>query len=367
MAMRSFFVGNVVRLMALTVVLLCLFAVFLKHSNQTGTSCGLMRQVVTATPPPPNLTKQKSLFITYMTFNLHLLCPLLTSLERSKFEGDVVIMHSLAESDPDLKVMRERFPSVTYALISDFRHPNSPDRSAVIDRFLVMYNYLFKNGFEEPLDTDSVYSDVEFSARIMRTPKYEFVLSHDGKDTVFQSNPVTFLRRHLSNSTGLNLIVGAEGIRYEREFNWGNDNLLDSFPEFYPWVKPRMIYNAGTLAGSQTVMMDLFLMIYNAVSRNHRSDSDQAAFNLMLWQSDYIGRQTLFTQACSGWSVQVGTEGEVKFEKVLEKWLPVVLKDDLVKVDCGNGRLVEPVVVHQFHRQEHVNEFVLAKFNKCAA
>jgi hypothetical protein len=313
----------------------------------------------------------KDLFISYMDHNLAALCPILTSLIRVNFTGDIVILHASSDAN-EIHSIQKRFPTVLFVHQQSLVSDKTPSTLAVVHRFLAMYMYLLIYGYETPLDENdlrlvsAVYPlgnssfqggiPLDFAIRRRRKPKYRYVLTQDASDSIYQSNPSDFLQEHLGHSLKrygrlLNLIAASEGLTYAKETFWGLNNLRESYPYLAMHVEHKIIMNAGTMAGTQQRLMDVMFTDYFISRASSVSNPDQAAYNVMLWYLSF-GDEVLFTQACSGWGAMRGTDGQSKFKDRLFHWRPVVWRDGKVMVECTEkpDGWVTPVVVHQYNR-----------------
>ena len=315
----------------------------------------------------------QDLFISYLDRNLAALCPILTSLLRTNFTGDIVILHASSNAN-EIQAIHQRFPTVQFVHQRALVPAKTPSSEPVVHRFLAMYMYLFIYGYDTPLDPNdlrlisAIYPPnnnsssnqggipFDFAMRRRRKPKYRYVMTQDASDSIYQSNPSDFLQEHLGHSIerygrSLNLIAASEGLTYDKETEWGLENLHESYPYLATHVEQKMIMNAGTIAGTQQRVMDVMFTDYFMSRASSLSNPDQAAYNAMMWYLSF-GDEVLFTQACSGWGTMLGTVGQSKFKDQLFRWRPVVWRDRRVLVECKEKPegWVAPVIIHQYNR-----------------
>jgi len=112
---------------------------------------------------------------------------------------------------------------------------------------------------------------------------YRKILATDVTDVVFQLNPSDFF----NEDGGYNILASSENICYKDE-PWGAQNMNLSFgPSAFDRVKDRSIYNAGVMAGSHDLMLDLFFNISSLCIGKPQhvpggGAPDQAAYNITL-------------------------------------------------------------------------------------
>lgn len=190
-----------------------------------------------------------------------------------------------------------------------------------------------------------------FLNRIENKSDYRYVVTTDVKDVIFQRNPSEWLENNLLGERKIN--VACESIRY-RDEPWGRNNLYQSFgPLVYDHHKDNYIYNAGTLSGQFSHMLDFFLNIYltSLGAPMHvpgGGGADQAAVNILIHTAVYKNI-TRFTLANEAWAAQLGT---TKDPNKLQEFRPHLLegeptlKDGLICTELGTPFYL----VHQYDR-----------------
>lgn len=196
---------------------------------------------------------------------------------------------------------------------------------------------------------------------------FDYIISTDVKDVVFQRNPSVWLRENIGANK--NIIVGTENLRYKDE-PWGKNNFNLSFgPFLYEVVKNNPIYCAGVIAGRHNAFVDLCLNIFlicrgNPDTISGGGGSDQAALNMLL-SLDAYKEQTKFLTTKDSFVCHAGTSlhairsgsgtiGQTFLQDagVMDEYKECLLNDDCLFKDglvCTSDG--EPYcVVHQYDR-----------------
>lgn len=209
----------------------------------------------------------------------------------------------------------------------------------VVQRFIDLYEFMSK------LDLNS----------------YRYVIHTDVKDVVFQKNPSEWLTNHMGDSK---LLASCESLKYEDE-PWGNENLANSFPMVYNYMKSNPIWNCGVQAGVPNVLKDLWLNIYlNSIAGqlfNNVYNPDQAAYNVLLNTEAYKSI-TKFAMSEDGWACQAGTTIDPqKIEnfksKLLEK--QPIWKNNMACTSDGRPHMI----LHQYDRVPEWRTIVERKYS----
>jgi len=175
-----------------------------------------------------------------------------------------------------------------------------------------------------------------------------YIVSTDVKDIIFQSNPFTWILNNLKE--GKKIIAITESITYENETNFGAKNLTECFGNvMFEYMKKRLIYNAGTMAGEFNTMVDLFLQIYMLSMGGNLQylQPDQAAYNILLSLAPYKDI-TQFMMSEDGWAAQLGTCWPHKmFEGKLAEPCPIFDSESNILYTTTHKPYV---IVHQYDR-----------------
>lgn len=205
------------------------------------------------------------------------------SIKLSGFKGDVVLVATNLSKETIDKLTSEGIILELYGKLQEDGSVQAHSNGAPhVERFFYIWNYLKNN-----------------------VSKYEFVISTDTRDVVFQDNPSAWLDENFTLGYE-ELIASSEGMKYEDE-PWNNQNLYQAFgPYFHNYYKSMMIYNVGVLAGFAEQMRDLFFMIFQMSINRPIPVVDQVVFNVLLKQEPY--RQTTkFVCNQDAWAAQLGT------------------------------------------------------------
>lgn len=265
-------------------------------------------------------------------YNYDKIEPWVVSLEKSGFSGQkAMIVYSSDQKTMD-KLKEKGF--IVFGV------NGTPNNHIVVDRFLRLW---------QVLSLDDNYK------------KYKRIITTDVKDVIFQSDPSKWLDSNLQWPNRIN--VGSECIEYQHE-PWGNQNMIDSFPDVYEQMKSKTIYNCGTIAGYTDTMKDLFLNIYLLSKDNPRiHNADQAALNVLLSLEPYANIAQLNKQE-SGWAVQLGTTND---PTKIKEFLPY-LKEDMPWLDQNDTFILKNgtpyCLVHQYDRVPELKELIENKYRE---
>lgn len=203
------------------------------------------------------------------------------SIRKSGFEGDVAIVGTNLKKETIDKLTQE---GVILSLYGN-QQPNgditAPQNGAPhVERFFYLWNFL-ENTKEE----------------------YQFVITTDTRDVVFQSNPSEWLQENLITNF---LVASSECMRFRNE-PWNNQNLLDTFgPYFHNKLKDNFIYNVGTIAGDFISVKGLLSFIFHLSINRSIPIVDQAVYNFIIQQEPFL-MDTMFANNSDAWAIQLGT------------------------------------------------------------
>lgn len=201
-----------------------------------------------------------------------------------------------------------------------------------------------------------------FLKRLALKEQYRYIIATDVRDVVFQSNPSTYLEKHLTDK---HILLSCESLRYKDE-PWGKQNMYLSFgPLIAETMQEKPIYNAGVLAGSFETMMDLFTNIFlscggSPVNVPGGGGPDQAALNVL---TDLLPYKNISQVAMSehGWAAQLGTTVDPSkiesFKEFLLEPSPILVGD---QVCTSKG--VPHVIAHQYDRVPEWKKVIEAKY-----
>lgn len=206
----------------------------------------------------------------------------INSIQRSGFDGDIMLVVSNITVDELTKVAEKGVKILAYGQKDENGNYSTNSKTPPhVERFFHIWNILNE-----------------------LTEKYDYVITTDVRDVVFQMNPQTFLR--MGNEETPELVAAGEGLKYKDE-PWGNNNYLQAFgPFFHNQIKENEIYNVGVIAGYHDVVRDLLLMLLQLSVNRPIPIVDQAVYNFLL-NIDTFKEKTLFTGNDSGWACNLGT------------------------------------------------------------
>ena len=202
------------------------------------------------------------------------------SIQRSGFDGDIVLVATNITVDELEKVAQKGVKILAYGQKDDKgNYTSNSQMPPHVERFFHIWNVLSET-----------------------SEKYDFVITTDVRDVVFQMNPQTFLRMEDTPK----LIAAGEGLKYKDE-PWGNSNYFQAFgPFFHNRMKENEIYNVGVIAGTHEIVRDLLLLLLQLSVNRPIPIVDQAVYNFLL-QIDTFKENTLLTSNDSEWAVNLGT------------------------------------------------------------
>ena len=191
--------------------------------------------------------------------------------------------------------------------------------------------------------------------------KYEFVVTTDVRDVIFQADPFQYLKEELGAlGMGFGLVCGSESIQYKNE-PWGDENLLQCYgPYIHQLYRDREIYNVGVLGGRSEYVKDLVLNIaINSVNRPIPI-VDQAVFNMLMNTQPYQDT-VFFARQENAWACQAGTVAD---PRRMDEFRPHLLEPEPVwkdgKVYTWNGALF--TIVHQYDRVPEWNKVIQERY-----
>jgi hypothetical protein len=204
----------------------------------------------------------------------------INSIKKSGFEGDIVLVATNMKIEELAKVSEKGVNILAYGQKdADGNYSSNSQMPPHVERFFHIWNYL--NTTKE---------------------EYDFVITTDVRDVVFQRNPSDFL----THDGFIGFVAAGEGLAYEDE-PWGNNNYLQAFgPFFHNIIKNKEIYNVGVMAGHLDIVRDIILLILQLSINRPIPIVDQAVYNFIL-DNGLIKSRTEFFGNNSGWTCNLGT------------------------------------------------------------
>lgn len=253
------------------------------------------------------------------------------SIKRSGFDGDVIVLCSGLPPQTVDTLTEHGIKCVMYTG-SNYMAPH-------VLRFFFLWHYL--SGLEA---------------------HYDWIITTDIRDVVFQTNPVHLLDK--ATARGTELLLSSEEMLYKDE-PWGTQNFIDCFGGmWYGTIKDEIINNVGIVAGTPKVVGELSLMVFQMSIGRPTKVVDQAVYNYILkyfnnWKYDN------FVEG-ENWSINLGTtihavesisgeigvtygiseEKKAEYKKAYIGEQPVITEDGVVCDAHGKPYCV----VHQYDR-----------------
>jgi len=254
------------------------------------------------------------------------------SINQSGFDGDKVLVLMNCDKDTVLKVQEEGFKIIAFKKDDEGNLTHESNMPPHVERFLHIYEYLRKS---EP---------------------YDWVVTTDVKDVIFQSDPCKFIKEQCTetfeNGEVMNikhdLVFASESMLYKDE-PWGNQNLLDTYgPYIHEIFKENEIYNVGVLGGTGEAMKSLMINIFSSCMGKPVQICDQSTFNFMISQPPYT-KTSKYLKSEDGWACQLGTTAD---PAKIDQFKPYLLEESPImeagKVKTSTGKPF--AIVHQYDR-----------------
>lgn len=280
---------------------------------------------------------EKSLIIGAITnYDFEKVAPWVKSINETGFVGDKIMIVFNATLETVEKLVQHDFKVVVVGQEDkeNKRFVHQSHLAIHVERFFHIYNILKDNW--------------EF---------YDYVITTDVKDIIFQSNPVDWLKENLN---GKKLVAGSEAIQYMHE-PWGNQNLLETYGQyFHNQFKDCEIYNVGTLGGESEYMKDLCLNIFLSAINRPIPIVDQAVFNVLIQTLPF--RDVIhFARQRDAWACQAGTTVD---PSKIESFRPHLLEEEPDFIDgyvyTSTGKKF--CIVHQYDRVPAWKKIIEARY-----
>ena len=135
-------------------------------------------------------------------------------------------------------------------------------------------------------------------------------------------------------------------------------------PDVWKAYRDKLIYNAGTIAGEFSSMMDLCLQVYLMSPGERVPYSDQQALNLLLGSKVYR-EMTCFASSEDGWACQAGTTADPNLLPKVRRYLTGPSPSfDGEFVRTAAGEIF--TLVHQYNRIPQWNMILKEKYGMVA-
>jgi hypothetical protein len=263
------------------------------------------------------------------------IAPWVHSIKRSDFQGDIVVVALNTSYETVEKLIASDCKVIIFNRDDENRqvYHTSPVKVHV-ERFLFIYNYL-KDNWQD----------------------YDYIITTDMRDVIFQSDPVAWLRDNLGDKK---IIAPGEGIRIKDE-PWNRQNFLETYgAHLYAMHKDFEAYNVGTLGGLAQDMTALALNIYSAGINRAIPIVDQAVFNYLVQSYPYKDTVKFVSQSDT-WAEQAGVNVD---PSKIEEYRPFLLHKEplfdngVVKTAAGKPFCI----VHQYDRVPLWKDYFLKQY-----
>ena len=267
------------------------------------------------------------------------------SINQSGFEGDKVLILLNCDKETVIKVEQAGFKIMGFNKDDEGNLVHDSKMPPHVERFIHIYDYLKKS------------------------PEYDWVITTDVKDVIFQKDPVKWIEEYkeahcfyFNNNDHYDYFFSSESILYKNE-PWGNQNLLETYgPYVHEIFKENEIYNVGVLAGTGYAMKSLMINIFSSCMGKPIPICDQSTFNFMVSQSPYKQKSKYFKSE-DGWACQLGTTADPakiqEFKSHLLESSPI-MESGSVKTSDGSKDFC---IVHQYDRVPAWRHIIQMKYS----
>ena len=249
--------------------------------------------------------------------------PWVRSAKDCGFEGDIVLITIDMPEEDNKRIEEDGIPVI--------RAKKQGNMMIHMERFFHIHNYLDNH------------------------PDYNWVISTDVRDVIFQKNPSEWLEL-----MPCEIVSSGEAIRIKDE-HWNRGNIINNFGEyFYEEIKDQIVQCVGVLAGRATYMKDLAFYIYQMSLNRPDWVADQAAYNMIIHHTPWT-QLTLHTDLSQAWAINAHV---TNYEPDMAKFGPYLLEG---RPYVDNGQIVnengEPFyIVHQYDRVREWKKIVEEKY-----
>lgn len=276
------------------------------------------------------------------------------SIQLTGFAGDVVLVATNITKETIDKLTSKGVILELYGVKDDQGNFKAHTKGAPhVERFFYIWNYIRQNA-----------------------DKYDYVITTDTRDVVFQTNPSVWLEETVYSGREA-IVASSEGMKYEDE-PWSDNNLREAFgPYFHNLYKSNPIFNVGTIAGETQYVLDLLFMIFQLSINRPIPIVDQAVFNIIIQQQPYKDIMK-FTYNSDGWAIQLGTTieaiksgaGDIGMSVAQNPSNMILYQtkyfDEQPKLIDGfvvNEKGQKFVIVHQYDRTHAWRDAIMEKYN----
>jgi hypothetical protein len=277
------------------------------------------------------------------------------SIKKSGFSGDIVLVATNITKETIDKLESENVKVELYGRQDqDGNVVANVTTAPHVERFFHIWNYLRIN-----------------------PDKYNFVITTDTRDVVFQSDPIEYLKKLFENcGIKYGLVAAGEGLKYKDE-TWNHNNFLAAFdPVVYDRIQYNEIFNVGVIAGTQKMVQDLLLLLYQLSVNRRINIVDQAVYNFII-QLQFCLQNVILLSNDSGWTTNLATtihairsgSGDIGQNNDPTSIILYGTKYMVNQPDIADGVVythstgLPSVIVHQYDRVNGLAEAVCEKYN----
>lgn len=189
---------------------------------------------------------------------------------------------------------------------------------------------------------------------------YQYVISTDVRDVIFQSNPSDWLNKHFGERDMF--LAPSEGIRLQDE-PWNARFMYEGFgPIIYDYFKEAIVVNCGTIAGRASYFRDMALTLFSLAERNlmfNMDCIDQTSLLVLMYTLAKAEVRLVYHD--EGWACQCGVMLD---PQKIDTFRPKLLdpeprvKNELVYT--STDKLF--ALVHQYNRIPELNAAIEEKY-----
>jgi hypothetical protein len=211
--------------------------------------------------------------------------------------------------------------------------------------------------------------------------KYEYVLTTDTRDVIFQKDPFAFVHKTVGYDAKLSrndILASSEGMLFKDE-PWNHRNIHTALGSFFAsMLEDELILNVGVIAGKIEKVRDLLFFLFQMSVNRSVPIVDQAVYNMLI-RNNIFGSCTYIAHNQDAWTAQLGTtykaleagKGDIG---IIAKHNPSLLIDFQLKykdeqptiTDDGlvlNKQGQEFCIVHQYDRIPTLEKKIREKYN----
>lgn len=273
----------------------------------------------------------------------------INSINMSGFKGDKILVGYNFSLETAEKIRKAGFEPFTYA---KFKNDNRILFPMKLPVHVMRFNHL--------------------ALFLKQHPGYDYVITTDVKDVIFQKDPTEYLKKHISpiefrkgSWNERSFVVASENIQYKNE-PWGKQNIIDAYGNAALSMMDNEIFNVGILAGTQYMIEHIADYIFQESLCINYPIVDQACYNRLIHETVIEQEKNSQHQEFrigsidDGWCVNAGTTNDPKkdFSQHMMFKNKAKMVGDLIKNDEGETL----TIVHQWDRNEDWSNMIKKKY-----